>query len=41
MNENIKECPKCKSKEIRIVISGGFGFRLKGKGWAKDGYTKD
>lgn len=41
INETIEECPKCKSKEIKRLITGGQGFLLKGRGWAKDGYSKE
>lgn len=40
MNEELEECPHCKSKDINRVITGGQGFQLKGNCWAKDGYTK-
>jgi putative FmdB family regulatory protein len=32
------DCPKCKSKMVRMLTS--YNFHLKGGGWAKDGYTK-
>lgn len=35
----LKECPKC-GKEIKKIISKS-SFHLSGRGWAKDGYTKE
>ena len=34
----LEECPKCKEKKLKRLISGGLGFQLKGGGWYKDGY---
>jgi len=34
----IKVCPNCKNESAKIIITGGSGFLLKGKGWFKDGY---
>ena len=35
-------CPACGELEARRLISGttGKGFELRGKGWARDGYSK-
>ena len=33
-----EECPKCKAKTAKRLISKGLGFRLEGQGWARDGY---
>jgi putative FmdB family regulatory protein len=41
MNESINECPHCKNKDIKRIVTGGQGFKLVGRGWAKDGYSKD
>lgn len=34
----IKECPKCKSKSVKRLISG-CTFVLKGGGWSDTGYS--
>lgn len=35
--EQIEECPKCRSKFKKKLITKS-SFELKGRGWAKDGY---
>jgi putative FmdB family regulatory protein len=35
----VKDCPKCRKKKARRLISGG-NFMLKGEGWYKDLYHK-
>jgi putative FmdB family regulatory protein len=34
-----KTCPKCREKTAKRLISCSGAFRLKGKGWASDGYA--
>ncbi len=34
----VKVCPSCGHSEAERLISG-TSFKLKGKGWAKDGYA--
>ena len=37
-----KDCPECKKKDSFIKgISTGTDFRLKGEGWAEQGYTHE
>ena len=36
--EPVKNCPKCKKKKAKRLVSGGQGFQLKGGGWASEGY---
>lgn len=36
----ITTCPKCASNSAKRLISCGTGFILKGRGWAKDNYSK-
>ena len=38
INEELEECPECKTKNPKRLISGGTGFVLKGGGWANEGY---
>ena len=39
-DDNLDECKFCKSSNIEKIISKS-SFRLKGGGWAEDGYDKD
>lgn len=36
-DEPKKDCPSCGESKLKRLISLG-GFKLKGKGWFKDGY---
>ena len=36
--EPLTECPSCEQPQAQRLVSGGTGFVLDGKGWAKDGY---
>ena len=38
--EIVAVCPKCDSAFCKKIISK-TNFRLKGSGWAKDGYSKE
>jgi putative FmdB family regulatory protein len=38
-NQDDPICPKCYSKDVKKQISGS-SFRLKGEGWADQGYQK-
>ena len=39
MSEDNPMCPEC-GKDVERLISGGGSFRLNGRGWGKDGYSK-
>jgi len=32
-------CPECGNKTLKRLISGGYGFLLKGQGWYRDSYS--
>jgi putative FmdB family regulatory protein len=34
------KCPHCGSEKKEKQIAGGTNFQLKGRGWAKDRYSK-
>tara|TARA_R110002051_G_scaffold220456_1_gene284348 strand:- start:540 stop:743 length:204 start_codon:yes stop_codon:yes gene_type:complete len=38
--DDVLHCPKC-FKETYMLTLGSFSFSLKGKGWYKDGYSRN
>lgn len=34
----LTHCPHCEQKTLKKLINNQGGFRLKGSGWARDGY---
>lgn len=32
-------CPACGAESAQRQVGGGAGFRLRGNGWARDGYS--
>ena len=35
-----RKCPECKKRNALSMLLGTTSFRLKGDGWAQDGYSK-
>lgn len=33
------QCPQCKEITSERLVTGGYGFQLKGNGWASDLYS--
>ena len=40
INTKLEECPHCKAKDPKRLISGGTNFILSGGGWSSSGYSK-
>ena len=36
-DKKIEQCPECKEKTAKRLVSGGTGFVLKGSGWYSSG----